>query len=154
MAPFAAPVSPESDMLTAPRQSAKPAPMTPVTDEQAITIADVPVTLRLGVPRAERETAQTVLVTLSITRPAPPPFGADARLSDTIDYAPIIAFLKDELPARGPFVLVETIAETVIAQARTLAGAHARIAVEVKKPSVLGGDGMVSVRLVRDGGRR
>jgi dihydroneopterin aldolase len=123
-----------------------------MTDEQAIILADVPVHLRLGVPRAEREKAQTVLVSLTIARRHPPPFGPEARLADTIDYAHIIRFLKEELPQRGPFVLVETIAETIATHARDVAGADARVTVEVKKPSVLGDKGVVSVRLVRMGG--
>lgn len=124
-----------------------------MTDTQSITLADVPVSLHLGVPRAERERAQTVLITLRITRRDPPPFDASARLSDTIDYAPIIAFLRETLPARGPYVLVETIAEAVIAHAREVAGPAAQVAVTVKKPSVLGGAGEVRVELVREGER-
>ncbi|MDX2233098.1 MAG: dihydroneopterin aldolase [Hyphomonadaceae bacterium] len=122
-------------------------------DELAIILTDIPVSLHLGVPRAERERPQTVLISLTMARRDPAPFGADARLGDTIDYARVIAFLKEGLPARGPFVLVETIAETVAAYARDLAGPDACVAVDVKKPSVLGKDGLVTVRLVREGAR-
>jgi FolB domain-containing protein len=123
-----------------------------MTDETSIHIADVPVSLRVGVPPAERETAQTVRVTLTITRADPAPFTAASGLPDTVDYAALIHFLRHTLPARGPFVLVETIAETVIAHARAVAGADTRVVVDIKKPSVLGAEGMVSVRLVREGG--
>lgn len=123
-----------------------------MTDVLAIALTDVPVSLRLGVPRAERERPQTVLVSLTLTRTRPPPFDPEARLSETVDYATLIAFLKDGLPAKGPFVLVESIAEAVVAQVRALAGEATYVTVEVKKPSVLGGDGMVAVRLER--GRR
>jgi dihydroneopterin aldolase len=120
-------------------------------DELAIFLTDVPVRLRLGVPRAERERDQIVLVSIAIARRSPPPYGVTARLQDTIDYAPLITFLKEELPTRGPFLLAETVAETVLAFTLNRAGADARVSVEVKKPSVLNGDGMASVKLARGG---
>lgn len=115
-----------------------------------IAVTDVPVELRLGVPAAERARAQQVTVTVRLTRPAPAPFAPADRIGRTLDYDRLIDFIREGLPAQGPFVLVEAVADAVAAHALALAGAGARVEVTVAKPSVLDAPAQVSITLVRE----
>jgi len=114
-----------------------------------LAVSDVPVDLRLGVPAAERARAQRVTVSLRLSRPAPTPFRPADRIGKTLDYDRLIAFIRD-LPARGPFVLVEAVAETVAAHALELGGDGARVEVTVAKPAVLEAPAQVTVTLIRE----
>jgi FolB domain-containing protein len=119
-----------------------------MADTQTIALDDIPVTLSLGVPAAERDAPQTVLVSLALTmglRPSP----SSDRLADTVDYAAIIAFLQADLPALGPFHLVETVAECVAAYVLALTSRIDDVTVSVKKPSVLAAPAIVSVSITR-----
>jgi FolB domain-containing protein len=118
-------------------------------DVLIIQLNDVPVTTHIGVPETERATPQTLLISLSFAIADPPSFARDSTLPDTIDYAALIAFLQAEIPARGPWVLVESVAESIIEYALSLSARVAWADVQVKKPSVLGSAGMTSVSLRR-----
>lgn len=118
-------------------------------DRQTIAVSDVPVRLRLGVPDAERAEAQTILVCVSLDLFDPPAFPRSDRLVDTIDYDAIIGFLREDLPARGDIHLIETVADLVATYVLGLSPRIAFVDVTVKKPSVLDGQGLVSVSLRR-----
>lgn len=118
-------------------------------DRQSIAIIDVPVSLHVGVPDAERAAPQTLLVSVSLELFDPPAFARDDRLSDTVDYDALIAFLRDELPAHGPIRLIETVADLTGQRALTLSPRIAFADVTVKKPGVLAGEGLVCVTLRR-----
>jgi len=120
-------------------------------DRQTIVLTDVPVTLCVGVPEAERAAQQTVLVSVALELFDPPKFAAADSLSDTIDYDAVIAFLREDLPARGGIRLIETIADLVADHALSLSPRIAFVDVAVKKPAVLAGQGLVSVGLRRHG---
>ncbi len=119
-----------------------------MSDLQTIALADVPVSIALGVTDPERRLAQGVLISvaLKIRDPAAP---STDRLSDTIDYDAIIGFLQVALPAEGALHLIETVADRVAAHALALSARIETVTVTVKKPSVLPAPAMVSVTLTR-----
>jgi 7,8-dihydroneopterin aldolase/epimerase/oxygenase len=118
-------------------------------DALEIALIDVPIALHLGVSADERAQAQTILVSLTITREAPQRFVRNTALEDTLDYDRLIALLREDVPRLGPYLLIEAIAEDVAAGALALDGAARHVAVTVKKPSVLSGQGLVSATLRR-----
>jgi dihydroneopterin aldolase len=118
-------------------------------DHLIISLDDVAVTLNVGVPQEERAVPQRVLISVTIAVQEPPTFKSDAALHDTIDYTSIIAFMQDGLPAQGPWVLIETIAEAVTSYGMGLLARVAWVEARVKKPSVLGAHGMTQVCLRR-----
>jgi dihydroneopterin aldolase len=118
-------------------------------DRHSIALTDVPVELRLGVPDAERAHAQQVLVSVSLHLFDPPHFARADRLAHTIDYDAIIAFLQSGLGRHGEIHLIETVADVVATHVLALSPRIAFVEVEVKKPTVLHGAGLVSVSLRR-----
>lgn len=118
-------------------------------DVLIIELEDVPVVTHVGVPDGERASPQTLLISLSFAIAEPPNFDHGAALSDTIDYAAVIAFLQTGIPARAPWVLIESLAEAIVDHALSLSARVAWADVRVKKPSVLGARGMTSVSLRR-----
>ncbi len=118
-------------------------------DRQTIALTDVPVTLRLGVPEAERARPQTVLVSVALDMFDPPAFPRADHLAGTIDYDAIISFLQVGLPAHGEIHLIETVADLVAQHTLALSHRIAWVDVSVKKPAVLAGAGLVSVSLRR-----
>jgi FolB domain-containing protein len=114
-----------------------------------IAVADVATELCLGVPQAERAKPQTVLISIRLTRPAAQRFASSSRIGATIDYDRLIGFIRETLPAQGPFLLVEAVADAVAEHALTLGGRSAEVEVTVKKPAVLAPPAMASVTLVR-----
>lgn len=61
----------------------------------------------------------------------------------------LLGFVRTTLPARGPFVLIETVADVVASAALELSPRVAEVAVTVAKPTVLKGAGLISVGLTR-----
>jgi dihydroneopterin aldolase len=116
------------------------------SDLMILRVEDAPCTLHLGVSEAERAQPQTVLISAAIT--VARGVGAD-DLAATIDYDAIIGFLRTGLPARGPFKLIETVADRIAAHCLSLGDDVIEAEIAVKKPSVLAGAGMVSVLLRR-----
>lgn len=114
-----------------------------------ITVADVATALNLGVPKSERTRPQTVLVSVRLSRPAAQRFAPQSRIGATIDYDHLIGFIRDALPAQGPFLLIEAVADAVAVHALTLAGRNAEVEVTVKKPAVIAPPALASVTLVR-----
>lgn len=119
-------------------------------DRLLIAVGEVPVDVRLGVPARERARRQRIVVSVRLTRPAPNLFGPGDRIGQTLDYDELIAFIREEVPAREPFVLVEAVAEAVATHALDLGGAGARVEVTVAKPAVLEAPAHVAVTLIRE----
>lgn len=120
-----------------------------MSDLQVVRVSDVPVALRIGLSAAERETAQTVLVSVQVELAAPAPFALGDDLAGAVDYDDILRFLAHDLPTRTPVRLLETLADLIAAHALGLSPQIREATVEVKKPSVLksiGGMASVSVR--------
>lgn len=88
-------------------------------------------------------------MSLRLTILNPPRFQDHDDLHDTLDYDALIGFIRSGLPARGPFVLIETVADVVVAAALELSPRVAEATVTVAKPAVLKGAGLVSVGLTR-----
>lgn len=143
-------VSPESDMVMAIEHRYGnwlwPSLM---THQQTIQVTDVPCALHLGVGDAERARVQTILISATLTLSDPPSFTGGADLEHTVDYADLIGFIHDGIPAKGPIRLVETVADAVAEYAMSLLERVAIVDVTVKKPSVLSHPGMVSVSIRR-----
>jgi len=118
-------------------------------DRHSIALTDVPVELRLGVPDAERAHSQQVLVSVALHLFDPPHFARADRLAHTVDYDAIIGFLQSGLDSHGEIHLIETVADVVAAHVLALSPRIAFVEVEVKKPAVLAGAGLVSVSLRR-----
>lgn len=113
-----------------------------------ITVEDLEVLARVGVPEAERARPQRLLLTLLLGLDV----SAAARTEDlarTVDYAAVAKEVREWLAARE-WKLIETIAVQV---AERLLAAHARrgvvrVVVEVKK-FILPGTRHVAVRVER-----
>lgn len=119
-------------------------------DRQSIQLSDVAVSLRVGVPSEEQAQPQTVRISLGIELEPPGPYFEHDRLDSTLDYARIIAFLREELPRQGPFALIETVADRAAEFVLALSARVEAVEVRVAKPSVLAPeDGAVAVTLVR-----
>lgn len=119
-----------------------------MTALQLIRIEDAKALVKVGVPDPERATPQEVRVSVTLAIPNPPDFPRTDRLSDTIDYDRIIGFIRHDL--HEPAHLIETLADRVARHCLALSAHAAWVEVTVKKPSVLSGDGLVSVTLRRE----
>jgi 7,8-dihydroneopterin aldolase/epimerase/oxygenase len=119
-----------------------------VTGLHIIRIDDARAKVRVGVPDPERARPQEVHVSVALALADPPDYLAHDRLSATLDYDRIIAFIHKDMGA--PAHLIETLAERVAAHCLALDDRAAWVEVTVKKPSVLNGDGLVSVMLRRE----
>lgn len=109
----------------------------------------MPTHVCVGVSAAERQNPQELLVTVRLTILNPPRFQDHDDLVSTLDYDALIGFVRTTLPARGPFVLIETVADVVASAALELSPRVAEVAVTVAKPTVLKGAGLISVGLTR-----
>lgn len=115
---------------------------------QIIRIDDAKALVRVGVPEPERAAQQEVRISVAMGLAEPPDFVADDRIGATLDYDRILHFIRDDLGA--PAHLIETLADRVAGHCLSL-GARVRwVEVTVKKPSVLSGDGLVSVTIRRE----
>jgi FolB domain-containing protein len=121
-----------------------------VSDLQIIRIEDARALVKVGVPDPERARPQEVRVSVSLALEAPPDFPGEDRLHQTVDYDRIIAFIHRDLDQ--PAHLVETLADRVARHCLKLSKRAAWVEVTVKKPSVLQGDGVVSVSIRRERG--
>lgn len=113
-----------------------------------IRIEDAKAFVRVGVPEPERANPQEVRISVAMCLGAPPDFVGEDRLSQTVDYDRILHFIRDDLGA--PAHLIETLADRVARHCLALSARAQWVEVTVKKPSVLSGDGMVSVTVRRD----
>jgi 7,8-dihydroneopterin aldolase/epimerase/oxygenase len=119
-----------------------------MADAHIIRIEDAKALVRVGVPDPERATPQEVRISVTLCLDKPPAYPAHDRIGATVDYDRIIAFIRDDLGA--PAHLIETLADRVAAHCLKLSARAAWVEVCVKKPSVLSGDGLVSVTLRRE----
>lgn len=122
----------------------------PMSERQLISLKDLPLCLRVGVPEAERAAPQVLRVDITLEICDPPVFFQRDELAQTIDYDAILLFLRDGLAAQGPFALIESIADRICAFCLALGAAVHAVDVRVSKPSVLPAEhGLVSVGLRR-----
>ena len=125
--------------------------MTPLSEIE-ITLRDIEVALAIGVTAAERATPQMLRISVRVLTEAPRagPFRDNGDLEGTLDYDRLLAFLEQELPASGPFHLLEAVGDR-IACACLAASAQVREAeATLAKPSVRAGrSGEVSVSVRR-----
>lgn len=119
-----------------------------MTDLQIIRIDDAKALVRVGVPAPERASPQEVRICVALALADPPDYVAHDRIGATIDYDRIIHFIRDDLGA--PAHLIETLADRVAGHCLSLSERARWVEVTVKKPSVLSGDGMVSVCIRRE----
>ena len=119
-----------------------------MADAQIIRIDDARAQVRVGVPDPERAQPQEVRISVALCLSEPPDYQAHDRIGATIDYDRIIAFIRNDLSA--PAHLIETLADRVAAHCLKMSERALWVEVTVKKPSVLSGDGMVSVTMRRE----
>ncbi len=119
-----------------------------MSDLHVIRIEDARALVQVGVPEPERATPQQVMVSVSLALARPPHFATQDRIGATIDYDRIIGFIHKDLGA--PAHLIETLADRVAAHCLGLSANAVWVEVTIKKPSVLNGDGLVSVTLRRE----
>jgi dihydroneopterin aldolase len=117
---------------------------------QIIRIDDAKALVRVGVPDPERATPQEVRICVALALADPPDFTAHDRIGATLDYDRILQFIRDDLGA--PAHLIETLADRVAGHCLALHPRARWVEVTVKKPSVLSGDGLVSVTIRRERG--
>jgi dihydroneopterin aldolase len=117
-----------------------------VSDTVIIRIENAPAPARVGVSEAERARPQTLRVTIALTLSDPPDFRDHDRIAATVDYDRILSFLREGL---GEARLIETIAERIVAHCLSLSPRAIAAETTVEKPSVLNGEGHVSVTLRR-----
>jgi dihydroneopterin aldolase len=110
-----------------------------------ITLADLEVHYRVGVPDEERARAQRLLLTVSMAADFTAAAAAD-DLKRTIDYAAVARWLQ-ELGTGREWRLIETLAVEIADRLRGEFGAG-RVVVEVKK-FILPDTRHVSVRVER-----
>ena len=91
---------------------------------------------------------QEVRICVALSLTTPPDYTTNDRISATIDYDRIIHFIRDDLGA--PAHLIETLADRVAGHCLSLSERVRWVEVTVKKPSVLSGDGLVSVTIRRE----
>lgn len=115
---------------------------------QIIRIEDARALVKVGVPDPERARPQEIRVSVSLAIEEPPDFIAEDRLHQTVDYDLITGFIHRDLTE--PAHLVETFADRVARHCLKLSPRAIWVEVTVKKPSVLQGDGLVSVTLRRE----
>lgn len=118
-----------------------------MADAILISISDVAVTLSLGVTEGERRRPQEVLISAEIALIDTGVARSD-DLHDTIDYADVIAYLREQLPALPSVKLIESVAERV-AQHVLEHPLAAWVEVSVRKPSVPPTGAAVRVRRER-----
>ena len=118
-----------------------------VGDLLIIRLDDLATTIALGVSEAERAAPQEILISIALTV-ARPPLAQD-DLAHTIDYDRMIGFVRESLPAAAPVKLLETTADRVAEFCLGLSADALEVEVIVKKPSVLKGNGLVSILLRR-----
>ncbi|MES1156824.1 MAG: dihydroneopterin aldolase [Alphaproteobacteria bacterium] len=116
---------------------------------QIIRIDDAKALVRVGVPDPERATPQEVRISVTLGLDAPPDYATHDRIGATVDYDRIIGFIHNDLAQ--PAHLIETLADRVAAHCLALSPRARWVEVSVKKPSVLNGDGVVSVMIRREG---
>lgn len=121
---------------------------TPMPNAHIIRIADASALVRVGVPDPERAAPQQVLISVAMGLDDPPDYQSNDRIGATLDYDRIIGFIREDLIE--PAHLIETLADRVAAHCLSLSKRAAWVEVTVKKPSVLQGDGLVSVTLRRE----
>jgi 7,8-dihydroneopterin aldolase/epimerase/oxygenase len=119
-----------------------------MADAHIIRIDDAKALVRVGVPDPERATQQEVRISVTLALAEPPSYTANDRIGATVDYDRIIHFIRDDLGA--PAHLIETLADRVAGHCLSLSPRALWVEVMVKKPSVLSGDGMVSVTIRRE----
>jgi len=119
-----------------------------MADTQIIRIDEAKAMVRVGVPDPERATPQEVRISVALCLKTPPDYAAHDRISATVDYDRIIGFIHNDLAA--PAHLIETLADRVAAHCLALSPRAHWVEVSVKKPSVLNGDGVVSVMIRRE----
>lgn len=117
-------------------------------DLQIIRIDDAKALVRVGVPEPERATPQEVRICVTLALEEPPNYLQNDRIAATVDYDRIIHFIRDDLGA--PAHLIETLADRVARHCLSLSPRARWVEVTVKKPSVLSGDGVVSVCIRRE----
>ena len=113
-----------------------------------IRIDDAKAMVRVGVPDPERAKPQEVRISVALCLEAPPDYAAHDRIGATVDYDRIIGFIRNDLAA--PAHLIEALADRVAAHCLGLSPRARWVEVRVKKPSVLNGDGLVSVEIRRE----
>jgi dihydroneopterin aldolase len=113
-----------------------------------IRVEDARAIVHVGVPDPERAEPQDVRVSVALALREPADFLAHDRIGKTVDYDRIIGFIRDDLGA--PAHLIETLADRVAGHCLSLSERALWVEVTVKKPSVLSGDGLVSVTIRRE----
>lgn len=109
--------------------------------EIEITLRDIEVALAIGVSAAERAEPQMLRISVRVLLDAPSaePFVDNSALDGALDYDRLLAFLEQDLPAAGPFRLLEALGDR-IACACLAASAQVREAeAAIAKPSVRAG---------------
>lgn len=119
-----------------------------MSDIHLIRIEDAKAIVRVGVPEPERAAPQEVRISVTLALTQPPDYPAHDRIGATVDYDRILHFIRDDLGA--PAHLIETLADRVAGHCLALSSRARWVEVTVKKPSVLSGDGLVSVTLRRE----
>lgn len=119
-----------------------------MADLHIIRIDDAKALVRVGVPDPERAKQQEVRICVTMAIADPPDYPEHDRISATIDYDRILHFIRDDLGA--PAHLIETLADRVAGHCLSLSDRALWVEVTVKKPSVLSGDGLVSVSIRRE----
>lgn len=117
-------------------------------DLHIIRVDDAKAIVRVGVPEPERAAPQEVRISVALALAEPPDFPAHDRIGATIDYDRILHFIRDDLGE--PAHLIETLADRVAGHCLALSARARWVEVSVKKPSVLSGDGLVSVTMRRE----
>jgi dihydroneopterin aldolase len=119
-----------------------------VADLHIIRIDDAKALVRVGVPDPERAAPQEVRISVVMALADPPDYPNADRIGATVDYDRIIFFIRDDLGE--PAHLIETLADRVAGHCLSLSERALWVEVTVKKPSVLSGDGLVSVTIRRE----
>lgn len=119
-----------------------------MADLHIIRIEDAKAIVRVGVPEPERAAPQEVRISVALALADPVDFVAHDRIGATIDYDRILHFIRDDLGE--PAHLIETLADRVAGHCLALSPRTRWVEVSVKKPSVLSGDGLVSVTMRRE----
>jgi dihydroneopterin aldolase len=109
-------------------------------------LRDVRLEAKVGIYKRERATSQPIALDLEIELPNARAF-ATGKVADTIDYAVVVARLRDELEARR-FGLVEELAEFVARLLLDEFGA-ARVRLSVAKLGIMKDVGRVGVTIER-----
>jgi dihydroneopterin aldolase len=120
-----------------------------MSDRQFIRIEDLAVALRVGVSDTERSHPQPLLISVALEVADPPHFVDHDDLRHTIDYEALIGHVRDTLPTLPAMNLIETVADRVARFGLSLNRRIVSAEVLVKKPSVLGPSGLVSVAIKR-----